>query len=48
MLLKETLGDLLNTEKTEEKRALIVGDFNAAPPGGRWGQAVREDGAMNE
>ena len=51
-LLRETLTVILKSANKEERRAMVIGDFNAAPPGGRWGyatgsQAVREDDTMN-
>ena len=51
-LLRETLGAALQVAKQENKRVMLIGDFNAAPIDGRWGYAkcscaAKEDSAMN-
>ena len=51
-LLRETLGAALQVAKQENKRVMLIGDFNAAQIDGRWGYAkcscaAKEDSAMN-
>ena len=51
--VRDTLRCMVNTAKQENCRMVILGDFNAAPPGGRWGyskgsSAVKEDCAMTD
>ena len=52
-LVQQTLQDIVTTAQNENHRVVILGDFNAAPPGGRWGYSrwsatVKEDRIMNE
>ena len=52
-LVQHTLQDIVTTAQNENHRVVILGDFNAAPPGGRWGYSrwsatVKEDRIMNE
>ena len=52
-LLRDTLGTILETARAEGERTVFLGDFNAAPPRGRWGyangsRAVHEDKAMED
>ncbi len=48
-----TLSNLVTEAGAKGHRVAILGDFNAAPPGGRWGYskwsaAVKEDQAMTD
>ena len=36
-LLRSTLNELVSAALVENHRVVVLGDFNAAPPGGRWG-----------
>jgi hypothetical protein len=47
-LLRETLGAALNVAKSENKRVMFVGDFNAAPAGGRCCYAERSCAARED
>jgi endonuclease/exonuclease/phosphatase family metal-dependent hydrolase len=49
--VRNTLQESLIMARRDGHRVLILGDFNATPPKGRWGYAtgsatVREDGTM--
>ncbi len=51
--MRDTLATMTEGAKKEGHRIVIVGDFNAAPPGGRWGYskwsaAAAEDQTMND
>ncbi len=52
-LLRSTLNELVSAALVENHRVAVLGDFNAAPPGGRWGYSKwsstgKEDLVMNE
>ena len=52
-LVRSTIASVVEKAKKEDHRIVILGDFNAAPPGGRWGYskwsaAVAEDRTMND
>jgi hypothetical protein len=52
-MLRSTLNELVSAALVENHRVAILGDFNAAPPGGRWGYSKwraigKEDLVMNE
>jgi len=52
-LVRNTLHDLVEKARKDGHRVAILGDFNAAPPGGRWGYskwsaAAKEDQTMND
>jgi hypothetical protein len=52
-LLRSTLNELVSAALVENHRVAILGDFIAAPPGGRWGYSKwsatgKEDLVMNE
>ena len=36
-VVRAALGDLVTKAREEGHRVVFLGDFNAAPPGGRWG-----------
>ena len=51
-VVRAALGDLATKAREEGHRVVFLGDFNAAPPGGRWGYskwsaAVKEDQTMS-
>jgi hypothetical protein len=52
-LIRSTLNELVSTALVENHQVTILGDLNAAPPGGRWGYPQwsttgKEDLVMNE
>ena len=52
-IVRNTLSDVVERATKEGHRVALLGDFNAAPLGGRWGYskwsaAVREDKAMTD
>ena len=51
--MRDTLADIIVRAQKEGHRVAILGDFNAAPPGGRWGYSkwsatAAEDRTMND
>ncbi len=52
-LVRDTLRGIVDMARQDGCRMAILGDFNAAPPGGRWGYsrwsaAAREDRTMTD
>ena len=52
-LIRHTLHDLVEKARKDGHRVAILGDFNAAPPGGRWGYSkwsatAKEDQTMTD